>query len=98
MDFGMKNRLSKIFNPKTGKTVMLAVDHGYFQGPTTGLKDMKGVAPLIPNADCLFVTEGYSEILSIPKSTPRSVSGYQGVRVSLESCRTRTLPLLWKRR
>ncbi len=58
MDFGMKNRLSKIFNPKTGKTVMLAVDHGYFQGPTTGLRDMKGITPLIPNADCLFVTRG----------------------------------------
>ncbi len=58
MDFGMKNRLSKIFSPKTGKTVMLAVDHGYFQGPTTGLRDMKNIIPLIPNADCLFVTRG----------------------------------------
>jgi putative autoinducer-2 (AI-2) aldolase len=58
MDFGMKNRLSKIFSPKTGKTVMLAVDHGYFQGPTTGLKDMRGIAPLIPQADCLFATRG----------------------------------------
>ncbi len=58
MDFGMKNRLSKIFNPKTGKTVMLAVDHGYFQGPTTGLKDMKNIVPLVPQADCLFVTRG----------------------------------------
>ena len=58
MDFGMTNRLSKIFRPKTGKTVMLAVDHGYFQGPTTGLKDMKNIAPLIPHADCLFVTRG----------------------------------------
>lgn len=58
MDFGMKNRLSKIFNPKTGKTVMLAVDHGYFQGPTTGLKTMKNILPLIPQADCLFVTRG----------------------------------------
>jgi putative autoinducer-2 (AI-2) aldolase len=58
MDFGMKNRLSKIFSPKTGKTVMLAVDHGYFQGPTTGLKDMKGIIPLVPNADCLFATRG----------------------------------------
>lgn len=58
MDFGTKNRLSKIFKPKTGKTVMLAVDHGYFQGPTTGLKDMKDIFPLIPLADCLFVTRG----------------------------------------
>ena len=48
MDFGMKNRLSRIIKPKTGKTVMLAVDHGYFQGPTTGLKDLKKtVAPFI---------------------------------------------------
>ena len=59
MDFGMANRLSKIFNSKTNKTVMLAVDHGYFQGPTTGLENLKEtVAPLLPNADCLFVTRG----------------------------------------
>ena len=38
LDWGMKNRLSRIFNPKSGRTVMLAVDHGYFQGPTTGLE------------------------------------------------------------
>ena len=58
MDFGMKNRLSRIFDPKTGRTVMLAVDHGYFQGPTTGLRDMRGIIPLVPQADCLFVTRG----------------------------------------
>jgi putative autoinducer-2 (AI-2) aldolase len=59
MDFGMKNRLSNIFKPKSGKTVMLAVDHGYFQGPTTGLRDLKKtVAPLISYADCLFITRG----------------------------------------
>ena len=59
MDFGMKNRLSRIINPRTEKTVMLAVDHGYFQGPTTGLKDLKKtVTPLIPHADCLFITRG----------------------------------------
>ena len=37
LDWGMKNRLSRIFNPETGRTVMLAIDHGYFQGPTIGL-------------------------------------------------------------
>ncbi len=58
MDFGTSNRLSKIFNPKTGRTVMLAVDHGYFQGPTTGLRDIKNIVPLVPQADCLFVTRG----------------------------------------
>ena len=59
MDFGMRNRLSRIIKPETGRTVMLAVDHGYFQGPTTGLRDLrKTVTPLIPYADCLFITRG----------------------------------------
>ncbi|NCO68769.1 MAG: 3-hydroxy-5-phosphonooxypentane-2,4-dione thiolase [Nitrospirae bacterium CG_4_10_14_0_8_um_filter_41_23] len=69
MDFGMKNRLSHIINPKTGKTVMLAVDHGYFQGPTTGLRDLrKAVSPLIPYADCLFITRGMVRNCIDPKS------------------------------
>lgn len=59
MDFGMKNRLSRIFNPKTKKTVMLAVDHGYFQGPTTGLRDLwETVKPLVRFTDSLFITRG----------------------------------------
>jgi putative autoinducer-2 (AI-2) aldolase len=59
MDFGMANRMSRIFQPKSGKTVMLAVDHGYFQGPTTGLRDhRKTVTPLVDYADCLFITRG----------------------------------------
>lgn len=59
MDFGLQNRMSKIFQTETGKTVMLAVDHGYFQGPTTGLENLKKtVEPLAPLADCLFITRG----------------------------------------
>ena len=59
MDWGMKNRLSRIINPKTGHCVMLAVDHGYFQGPTTGLGDPTTLLrPLIPYADALMLTRG----------------------------------------
>ncbi|UCD02677.1 MAG: 3-hydroxy-5-phosphonooxypentane-2,4-dione thiolase LsrF, partial [Candidatus Aenigmatarchaeota archaeon] len=59
MDWGMKNRLSKIIRPKTGRTVMLAVDHGYFLGPTSGLENFKeAVTPLIPYTDTLFLTRG----------------------------------------
>ena len=55
----MKNRLAKVINPNTGRTVMLAVDHGYFQGPTTGLKTPKeSLKPLLPYADSLFITRG----------------------------------------
>jgi len=38
---------------------MLAVDHGYFQGPTTGLRDpQKTISPLLPYADALMLTRG----------------------------------------
>ena len=59
MDWGIKNRLARIFNQKSGRTVMLAVDHGYFQGPTTGLKKPREtITPLLPYCDSLFVTRG----------------------------------------
>ncbi len=59
LDWGMKNRLSRIIKPDTGRTVMLAVDHGYFQGPTSGLEVMEQtLAPLAPHADCLMLTRG----------------------------------------
>jgi len=59
MDWGMKNRLSRIISPKSGKCVMLAVDHGYFQGPTTGLENLgKTVNPLLSYADALMITRG----------------------------------------
>jgi putative autoinducer-2 (AI-2) aldolase len=58
MDWGLKNRLSRIIKPD-GKTVMLAVDHGYFLGPTSGLEDAgRTVAPLLPYADALMPTRG----------------------------------------
>ncbi|MDP2277555.1 MAG: 3-hydroxy-5-phosphonooxypentane-2,4-dione thiolase LsrF, partial [Nitrospirota bacterium] len=57
-DWGLKNRLSRIIK-SDGKTVMLAVDHGYFLGPTTGLEDAeKTIKPLLPYADALMPTRG----------------------------------------
>jgi len=59
MDWGMKNRLSRILQPASGRTVMLAVDHGYFLGPTSGLeKPGETIAPLLPYADSLMLTRG----------------------------------------
>lgn len=58
-DWGMKNRLARIFRPATGRTVMLAFDHGYFQGPTTGLERIDlNIVPLAPYADALMLTRG----------------------------------------
>jgi putative autoinducer-2 (AI-2) aldolase len=59
MDWGMKNRLSRIIKPETGHTVMLAVDHGYFLGPITKLENArKTIEPLLPYADALMLTRG----------------------------------------
>ncbi len=59
LTWGMKNRLARIFNPESGRTVMLAFDHGYIMGPTTGLERIDLVVPpLIPHVDCLMCTRG----------------------------------------
>jgi putative autoinducer-2 (AI-2) aldolase len=59
LDWGMKNRLARIFDPDDARTVMLAIDHGYFQGPTTGLERIDiTIVPLIAYADALMVTRG----------------------------------------
>ena len=59
MDWGMKNRLSRILQPESGRTVMLAVDHGYILGQTSGLeKPGETIAPLLPYADSLMLTRG----------------------------------------
>ena len=70
LDWGMKNRLSRIFNPGTGRTVMLAVDHGYFQGPTTGLERIDlSIVPLVPYADALMLTRGILRAVVPPTIT-----------------------------
>ncbi|MDI9613311.1 MAG: 3-hydroxy-5-phosphonooxypentane-2,4-dione thiolase [Acidobacteriota bacterium] len=59
LDWGMQNRFARIFNAASGRTVMLAIDHGYFQGPTTGLERVDvNIIPLLPYADALMLTRG----------------------------------------
>jgi len=55
----MRNRIARIIKPDTGRTVMLAVDHGYFLGPTSGLEvPGKAIGPLLEYADSLMLTRG----------------------------------------
>ena len=78
LDWGMKNRLASIFNPESGRTVMLAFDHGYFQGPTTGLERVDlDIVPLTPHADALMLTRGI-----LRSSIPPSYQGGIVVRAS----------------
>ncbi len=70
LDWGMKNRLARIFNPQDGRTVMLAVDHGYFQGPTSGLERIDvNIMPLVPEADVLMLTRGILRTIVPPSVT-----------------------------
>jgi putative autoinducer-2 (AI-2) aldolase len=73
LDWGMKNRLSRIFSPTSGKTVMLAFDHGYFQGPTTGLERIDiSILPLALHADALMLTRGILRSV-LPPSTRKAI-------------------------
>lgn len=59
LGWGMQDRLARIFNPDSSRTVMLAIDHGYFQGPTSGLERVDvNILPLVPHADALMLTRG----------------------------------------
>ena len=71
--WGVKNRLSRIFNPKSGHTVMLAFDHGFIMGPTSGLERIDlTINPLIEYADCLMCTRGVLRSV-VPPTTSKPV-------------------------
>jgi 3-hydroxy-5-phosphonooxypentane-2,4-dione thiolase len=87
LDWGMQNRLARIFNPASGRTVMLAFDHGYFQGPTTGLERIDlTITPLMPYADVLMCTRGALRSVIPPSATNAVVlrcSGGQSILTEL---------------
>jgi putative autoinducer-2 (AI-2) aldolase len=77
LDWGLSNRLSRIMHG--GRTVMLAVDHGYFQGPTTGLENpRKTITPLLPYADSMMLTRGVLRTCLDPDKSPPIVLRVSG--------------------
>ncbi|HET6517530.1 MAG TPA: 3-hydroxy-5-phosphonooxypentane-2,4-dione thiolase [Nitrosopumilaceae archaeon] len=59
MDWGLKNRLARIIKPANNRAVMLAVDHGYFLGPTERLENPRQtIRPLLKYCDSLMLTRG----------------------------------------
>ncbi len=69
-DWGVKNRMSRIFNPKSGNTVMLAFDHGFLMGPTSGLERIDlNIDPLAKHADCLMGCRGSIRSMISPENT-----------------------------
>jgi 3-hydroxy-5-phosphonooxypentane-2,4-dione thiolase len=68
MDWGMQNRLAKIIHSEDGRCLMLAVDHGYFLGPTERLEvPNRAITPLLPYADSLMLTRGILRTSVDPK-------------------------------
>ena len=73
LGWGMQNRLARIFSPASSRTVMLAIDHGYFQGPTSGLERVDvNIVPLVPYADALMLTRGILRS-TIPSSSNKAI-------------------------
>src|SRR5260370_10828888 len=71
LDWGMQSRLARVSRPATGRTVMLAIAHGYFQGPTSGLERVDlSIVPLLPYADALMTTRGMVRSTIPPASAP----------------------------
>jgi putative autoinducer-2 (AI-2) aldolase len=70
MDWGLKNRIARMFPAATGNSVMLAVDHGYFMGPTRNLENAGAtIRPLLPYADAIALTRGILRTSVPPDST-----------------------------
>jgi putative autoinducer-2 (AI-2) aldolase len=73
LGWGLQNRFSRIFNAESGRTVMLAIDHGYFMGPTTGLERVDvNIVPILSYCDALMLTRGILRT-TIPSSYGRGV-------------------------
>ena len=59
MGWGLQNRLARIIKPYNNRALMLAVDHGYFLGPTERLENAQStIAPLLKHCDSLMLTRG----------------------------------------
>ena len=66
---GLQNRMAQIFNPDSGRTVLLAVDHGYFQGAPAGLINLREtITPLLPYCDAISPTIGGLKSSMDPKT------------------------------
>ncbi len=69
MEWGLENRLARIIKPHNNRALMLAVDHGYFLGPTERLEiPRQTISPLLKYCDSLMLTRGVQRT-SVPADT-----------------------------
>jgi len=85
MDWGLQNRISRIIKPNDNRALMLAVDHGYFLGPTEKLEiPKKTIAPILKYCDSIMLTRGVQRTSVDPKSPDQLFYEYLVVLVLLE--------------
>jgi putative autoinducer-2 (AI-2) aldolase len=73
LSWGAKDRMTRIFNPETARTVMLAFDHGFIMGPTSGLERIDlNIVPLMEHADCLMCARGILQT-SVPANINKPI-------------------------
>ena len=85
MSWGLENRLARIINPTDDRTVMLAIDHGYFLGPTRGLECPGPLVDMLsPYADTLMLTRGVLRQTVRPSVEPPIVLRVSGGNSVLE--------------
>ncbi len=73
LPWGMKDRLARIFRKESGRSVMLAFDHGFMMGPTSGLERIDlTISPLMEYADCLMCTKGVLKS-TVPADTNKPI-------------------------
>ncbi len=73
LSWGMKDRLSRIFRKESGRSTMLAFDHGFIMGPTSGLERIDlTIGPLMEYADCLMCSKGILKA-TVPADTNKPI-------------------------
>jgi putative autoinducer-2 (AI-2) aldolase len=78
MDWGKANRMSKLFR-QDGNCFYLAMDHGYFQGPTHGLeKPARTLAGLEQIPDAIFIPRGSLRAAIDPRLQPAVILRVSG--------------------
>jgi class I fructose-bisphosphate aldolase len=72
MGVGKKIRLNNVFDPKTGKTIIVPMDHGVSSGPIAGITNIKLAVRK--------VKEGGANAVVIHKGNVRLVFGEDGIK------------------
>lgn len=70
---GMENRLKRIFKPESGRSLVIAIDHGYALGPMSGIVDIEKTISALDatgQIDAWLLTKGIYRYCFNPQASP----------------------------